>query len=75
MNLVKFRILKKMPKTALPCDKESVVGLPTSYGLHPYTFVYYTRRSKIIKSFNGIPTSPSVFISYPLVKDNVHYVC
>lgn len=59
------RNLSKLPKTAVPEDKESFVGFPTSFGT-PYKFVFYTRHSKIIRVWNGKINSPKLFYSLPL---------
>lgn len=72
MLLSNLRLRKKLPKTAIPSDNESYIGSPTSFHLHPYRFVYYTRKSKLVLEFDGKPTSPRRFYSIPLIKDNVH---
>lgn len=64
-----FRNKSKLPKSAVPSDKESFVYSPTPYGLHPYKFVYYTRLSKIFIEFGGTPSSPRNFYSRHITKE------
>lgn len=63
-----FRNKSKLPKSAVPSDKESFVYSPTTFGMHPYKFVYYTRLSKIFIEFGGTPTDPKNFYSRKITK-------
>lgn len=64
-----FRNKSRLPKSAVPSDKESFLYSPTPYGFTPYKFVYYTRHSKIFIEYGGTPTSPKNFYSRPIKKD------
>lgn len=64
-----FRNRGKLPKGAIPSDKESFVGNRTQYGKHSYKFVYYTRYSKIFIEFGGTPQNPHNFYSRSITKN------
>ena len=46
----------RLPKSAVPCDKESYIGVPSHrHSGHPFKFVYLTKNKKyIIQRFVGV---------------------